>query len=85
MKVAEVVVRILEDEGITAAFGIPGAAINPVYQYLRGSSIKHYIARHEEGAVHAADGYCRGGQNGNSGSIDRGEPQRLQFKLIVVC
>src|SRR5271157_1092102 len=59
MKVAEVVVKILEDEGITAAFGIPGAAINPVYQYLRGSSIKHYIARHEEGAVHAADGYCR--------------------------
>src|ERR1019366_6114771 len=59
MKAAEVVVRILEDEGITAAFGISGAAINPVYQYLRGSSIKHYIARHEEGAVHAADGYCR--------------------------
>src|ERR1035438_9197257 len=59
MKAAEVVVRILEDEGITAAFGIPGAAINPVYQYLESSTIKHYIARHEEGAVHAADGYCR--------------------------
>ena len=59
MKAAEVVVRILEDEGITTAFGIPGAAINPVYQYLKGSKVKHYIARHEEGAVHAADGYCR--------------------------
>ena len=59
MKTAEIVVRILEDEGITAAFGIPGAAINPVYQYLKSSTIKHYIARHEEGAVHAADGYCR--------------------------
>jgi tartronate-semialdehyde synthase len=59
MKTAEIVVRILEDEGITAAFGIPGAAINPVYQYLQRSTIKHYIARHEEGAVHAADGYCR--------------------------
>ena len=59
MKVAEIVVRILEDEGIRAAFGIPGAAINPVYKYLRDSSIKHYIARHEEGAVHAADGYFR--------------------------
>ena len=56
MKVAEVVVRILEDEGITAAFGIPGAAIKQVYQYLPGSSIKHYISRREEGAVHAADG-----------------------------
>src|ERR1035441_8575807 len=59
MKTAEIVVRILEDEGITAAFGIPGAAINPVYQYLKSSTIKHYIARHEEGAVHAADGDCR--------------------------
>src|SRR5664280_3352289 len=59
MKTAEIVVRILEDEGITAAFGIPGAAINPVYQYLKSSTIQHYIARHEEGAVHAADGYCR--------------------------
>ena len=60
MRVAEVVVRILESEGIAAAFGIPGAAINPVYGYLATSqTIKHYIARHEEGAVHAADGYFR--------------------------
>jgi tartronate-semialdehyde synthase len=59
MKVAEVVVRILEDEDIQVAFGIPGAAINPVYGFLQKSNIKHYIARHEEGAVHAADGYFR--------------------------
>ncbi|MGP8050692.1 MAG: thiamine pyrophosphate-dependent enzyme [Desulfobaccales bacterium] len=59
MKVAEVVVKILEDEGIQDAFGIPGAAINPVYGFLQKSKIKHYIARHEEGAVHAADGYFR--------------------------
>jgi tartronate-semialdehyde synthase len=60
MQVAEVVVRILESEGIQAAFGIPGAAINPVYEHLGTSKqIKHYLARHEEGAVHAADGYFR--------------------------
>lgn len=60
MLVAEVIVRILESEGIEAAFGIPGAAINPVYEYLSTSGqIKHYLARHEEGAVHAADGYFR--------------------------
>lgn len=59
MKTAEVVVKILEDEGIRTAFGIPGAAINPVYKYLKDSKIEHYIARHEEGAVHAADGYFR--------------------------
>ena len=39
MKAAEIVVRILEDEGTTAAFGIPGAAINPVYEYLKNSTI----------------------------------------------
>jgi tartronate-semialdehyde synthase len=59
MKVAEVVVKILEDEGIRVAFGIPGAAINPVYGFLKGSAIKHYTARHEAGAVHAADGHFR--------------------------
>ncbi len=60
MKVAEIVVKILEKEGITDAFGIPGAGINPVYKYLGLSAIKHYCVRHEEAAVHAADGYYRG-------------------------
>ena len=60
MQAAEVIVKILESEGIEAAFGIPGAAINPVYEYLSTSKqIKHYLARHEEGAVHAADGFYR--------------------------
>ncbi len=59
MKVAEVVVKILELEGISDAFGIPGAGINPVYKYLKTSPIKHYVVRHEAAAVHAADAYCR--------------------------
>ena len=60
MKAAEIVVRILEDEGIDACFGIPGAAINPVYGFLsKSEKIKSFTARHEEGAVHMADGYFR--------------------------
>jgi tartronate-semialdehyde synthase len=60
MQVAEVIVKILESEGITDAFGIPGAGINPVYKHLAASkSIKHYTVRHEEAAVHAADAYFR--------------------------
>ena len=59
MKVAEAIVKILEKEGITHAFGIPGAAINPVYKYLALSPIKHYCMRHEEAAVHAADAFFR--------------------------
>jgi tartronate-semialdehyde synthase len=59
VKVAEIIVRILEREGITDAFGIPGAGINPVYKELASSQITHYCVRHEEAAVHAADGYFR--------------------------
>ena len=59
MQVAEALVRILEKEGITDAFGIPGAGINGVYKYLADSPIKHHIMRHEEAVVHAADGYFR--------------------------
>jgi tartronate-semialdehyde synthase len=59
MKCAEAVVKILEREGIQDAFGIPGASINPVYQYLAKSNITHHLMRHEEAAVHAADGYFR--------------------------
>jgi tartronate-semialdehyde synthase len=60
MQAAEAIVQILRKEGITDAFGIPGAGINPVYKYLQGApDIKHYLMRHEEAAVHAADGYFR--------------------------
>jgi tartronate-semialdehyde synthase len=59
MQAAEAIVKILESEGITDAFGIPGAGINPVYKYLKDSKIKHYTMRHEEAAVHAADAYFR--------------------------
>jgi len=60
ISVAKAVVKILEDEGVEVAFGIPGAAINPVYGELsKSKKIKHFIAHHEEGACHAADGYAR--------------------------
>lgn len=59
MKVAEALVKILVKEGITDAFGIPGAGINPVYQYLEAAPIAHYCMRHEEACTHAADGYYR--------------------------
>ena len=62
ISVAKAVVKILEDEGVEVAFGIPGAAINPVYGELsKSKKIKHFIAHHEEGACHAADGYARAG------------------------
>lgn len=56
---AEALVRCLEDEKIEVVFGIPGGAIVPVYDALYHSRIKHVLVRHEQGAVHAADGYAR--------------------------
>ena len=60
MKAVEAAVRVLEKEGITVAFGVPGAAINPFYAALKArGAIRHILARHVEGASHMADGYTR--------------------------
>jgi tartronate-semialdehyde synthase len=60
MTAAEAGVLVMELEGIDCAFGIPGAAINPLYAaILRRGSIKHILARHVEGASHMAEGYTR--------------------------
>jgi tartronate-semialdehyde synthase len=59
MNPMEAVVRVLEDEGVRVAFGIPGAAILPLYDALRRSDIRHLAVRHEEGGTHAADGWAR--------------------------
>ena len=60
MKAAEAIIKILEKEGITAAFGIPGASINGLYKFLSMTDqIKHYTHRHEEACVHAAGGHFR--------------------------
>ena len=59
VKAAEAIVQIMVKEGITDAFGIPGAGINPVYKYLENAPIAHYGMRHEEACTHAADAYFR--------------------------
>ena len=60
MNVMEAVVKVMEDEGVEVAFGVPGAAILPLYRALsKSDQIKHYSVRHEEGGTHAADGYTR--------------------------
>jgi tartronate-semialdehyde synthase len=53
-------VQVMAREGVTVAFGVPGSAINPLYAALkRNGSIRHILARHEEGGTHMADGYSR--------------------------
>jgi tartronate-semialdehyde synthase len=60
MDVMDAVVKVMEDEGVEVAFGVPGAAILPLYRALSKSErIRHLSVRHEEGGTHAADGYTR--------------------------
>jgi tartronate-semialdehyde synthase len=60
MTAADAAVAILRAEGVTHAFGVPGAAINPFYAALRrDGGIDHVLARHVEGTSHMADGYTR--------------------------
>src|SRR6266446_5743643 len=60
MRAIDAAVRVLEKEGVTHAFGVPGAAINLLYSALKArGSITHILARHVEGASHMAEGYTR--------------------------
>src|SRR5271156_2769396 len=57
---AEMVVRALKDQGVTHIFGYPGGAVLPIYDALFAETgITHVLVRHEQGAVHAAEGYAR--------------------------
>jgi len=57
---SQILVECLKREGVKVIFGIPGGAIMPLYDVLYSeTSIKHILTRHEQGAVHAADGYAR--------------------------
>ncbi|MEQ1952422.1 glyoxylate carboligase [Mesorhizobium sp. CN2-181] len=60
MRAVDAAVLVLEKEGISCAFGVPGAAINPFYSAMRArGSIRHILARHVEAASHMAEGFTR--------------------------
>jgi len=59
MRGAEILLHCLKEEGVDTVFGYPGGAVLPIYDALYASDIRHILARHEQGAVHAAEGYAR--------------------------
>ncbi|HEX4861220.1 MAG TPA: acetolactate synthase 3 large subunit [Rhizomicrobium sp.] len=60
MSGAQMVIRALKDQGVTHIFGYPGGAVLPIYDALfQSEGIVHVLVRHEQGAVHAAEGYAR--------------------------
>jgi acetolactate synthase-1/2/3 large subunit len=57
---AEMVIQALEDQGVEHLFGYPGGAVLPIYDAIFAQDkVKHVLVRHEQGAVHAAEGYAR--------------------------
>ena len=59
MKVADLILKILEDHGIKYVFGYPGGAAIPLFTALVNSNLQLILSRHEQGATHIADGYSR--------------------------
>ena len=58
---AQILIKALKDQGIDTIFGYPGGAVLDIYDELFRADIKHIMVRHEQGAVHAADGFARAG------------------------
>ena len=57
---AEIVIQALADQGVEHMFGYPGGAVLPIYdEIFKQTGIKHFLVRHEQGAVHMAEGYAR--------------------------
>jgi acetolactate synthase-1/2/3 large subunit len=58
-KGSEIIVEVLQEEGVDVLFGFPGGQVIPLYDALYQCPIRHILTRHEQGAAHAADGYAR--------------------------
>jgi len=56
---AQILIKLLKEEGVKIIFGYPGGVVIDIYDELMKSDIRHILVRHEQGAVHAADGYAR--------------------------
>ena len=60
---ADGLLRVFEEEGVDVMFGFPGGSVIPIYDKLyhqtAAGKIRHILPRHEQGAIHAADGYAR--------------------------
>ena len=59
LKGAQIIIEVLQEEGVDTLFGYPGGAVIDIYDQLAKSELRHILTRHEQAAVHAADGYAR--------------------------
>ena len=56
---SQIIMEVFKDEGVDTIFGFPGGMVIDLYDELSRNEVKHVLVRHEQGAVHAADGYAR--------------------------
>lgn len=56
---AQILLKTLKDEGVDTIFGYPGGCVIDIYDEMLNSDLRHIFVRHEQGAIHAADGYAR--------------------------
>ncbi len=80
---SDAILRSLEAEGVDVMFGIPGGAILPTYDAIaRGTTVRHVLARHEQGAGHMAEGYRarlrKGGRRHGDLRPGRDEPRHAR-------
>ena len=59
IKGAQILMEVLKAENVDTIFGFPGGAVIDIYDALSKTDIRHILVRHEQGAIHAADGYAR--------------------------
>ena len=59
LKGAEAIVKVLLEQGVDTVFGYPGGAVIPLYDALYDEPLISVLTAHEQGAIHAADGYAR--------------------------
>lgn len=63
LKGAEAIVKLLEEQGVDTVFGYPGGSVIPLFDALYSSKLNRVLTAHEQGAIHAADGYARASGN----------------------
>ena len=74
---ADLLVKALIDEEVEVVFGYPGGAVLPIYDSLfKQNRLRHILVRHEQGAVHAAEGYAR--STGKVGVVAGADPSDRQ-------
>ena len=60
MRAVDAAAAVMRKEGVSTVFGVPGAAINPLYSAMqKDGGFRHILGRHVEGASHMAEGYTR--------------------------